>query len=134
MDKKNIKQFILYAIIGASNFLIDLFILNTFWKITGVYSGYTNFLFKGISFLAYSANGYYWNKKYTFRTEGSYIKFAFVLCAAAIVNAFILSNLSLYNLLGISQVLWSNISALTGSIITGAASFLINKFIVFKGN
>ena len=132
MGKKSMKQFILYAIIGTSNFLIDFFILNTLWKITGVYSGYINFLFKAISFLAYSANGYYWNKKYTFKTEGSYIKFASVLGAAAIVNAFILSNLSLYNLLGVSQALWSNISALTASITTGIASFLINKFIVFK--
>lgn len=134
MGKKSIKQFILYVIIGTSNFLIDFFILNILWKITGIYSGYINFLFKGISFLAYSANGYYWNKKYTFKTEGSYIKFASVLGAAAIANAFILSNLSLYNLLGVSQILWSNISALTASITTGIVSFLINKFIVFKDN
>lgn len=134
MGKKSIKQFILYVIIGTSNFLIDFFILNILWKVTGIYSGYINFLFKGISFLAYSTNGYYWNKKYTFKTEGSYIKFASVLGAAAIANAFILSNLSLYNLLGISQILWSNISALTASITTGTASFLINKFIVFKDN
>ncbi|PRR79355.1 hypothetical protein CLLI_08350 [Clostridium liquoris] len=132
MHNKNIKQFILYAIIGGSNFFIEFFILNILWKITGLYSGYINFLFKGIAFIAYSINGYYWNKKYTFKTEGSYVSYASVLGAASIVDAFILSNLSLHNLLGVSQVLWSNISALTASITTGVASFLINKFAVFK--
>ncbi|MBU5269602.1 GtrA family protein [Clostridium cochlearium] len=130
--KDNIKQFILYALIGSSNVVIDFCILNMLWMVTGIYKGAANILFKFISFIFYSLNGYYWNKKYTFKTEGSFLKFASVLGIAAIINSIILSIMSIYNILGISDLLWSNICALTASIITGIGSFLINKLYIFK--
>lgn len=126
------KQLTLYALIGGSNVIIDFTILNILWKITGIYKGAINILFKAISFTAYSINGYYWNKKYTFKGEGSYLKFASVMGTAAMLNAIILSIMSNKNILGISQILWANISALTASMTTGIGSFLINKFYIFK--
>lgn len=129
--KGNIKQFILYALIGFSNVIIDFSILNILWKTTGIYKGSINILFKLISFVFYSLNGYYWNKKYTFKTDGSFLKFASVLGIAAIINSIILSIMSLYNILGLSDLLWSNICALVASIITGIGSFLVNKLYIF---
>ncbi len=102
---------------------------------TGRYSGNINYLFKLISFSIYSINGYFLNRKFTFKTKNSsYIQYASVIGIAAILNGIILSNLSSYNLLNVSQVLWSNISALIASMGTGILSFLINKFFIFKTN
>lgn len=129
--KGNIKQFILYALIGFSNVIIDFSILNILWRTTGIYKGSINILFKLISFVFYSLNGYYWNKKHTFKTDGSFLKFASVLGIAAIINSIILSIMSLYNILGLSDLLWSNICALVASIITGIGSFLVNKLYIF---
>lgn len=126
-------EFIKYASIGALNVLIDFLVLNLLWSFTGMYSGNINYLFKLISFSIYSINGYFLNKKFTFKTkDSSYIQYASVIGIAAILNGIILSNLSSYNLLNTSQVLWSNISALIASMGTGILSFLINKFFIFK--
>ncbi|MCS4526205.1 GtrA family protein [Clostridium botulinum] len=105
------------------------------WFLTGRYSGNINYLFKLISFSIYSINGYLLNRKFTFKTKNSpYIQYASVIGIAAILNGIILSTLSSYNLLNVSQVLWSNISALIASMGTGILSFLINKFFIFKKN
>ncbi|AJD30518.1 MULTISPECIES: GtrA family protein [Clostridium] len=126
-------EFIKYASIGALNVLIDFLVLNLLWSFTGMYSGNINYLFKLISFSIYSINGYFLNKKFTFKTkDSSYIQYASVIGIAAILNGIILSNLSSYNLLNVSQVLWSNISELIASMGTGILSFLINKFFIFK--
>ncbi|EJO5346115.1 GtrA family protein [Clostridium botulinum] len=130
---KSFIEFIKYAFIGSLNVLIDFLVLNLLWFFTSIYSGNINYLFKLISFSIYSINGYLLNSKFTFKTnKNSYIQYASVIGIAAILNAIILSNLSSFNLLNISQVLWSNISALIASMSTGVLSFLINKFFVFK--
>ncbi len=51
-------EFIKYASIGALNVIIDFSVLNLLWFLTGLYSGNINYLFKLISFLIYSVNGY----------------------------------------------------------------------------
>ncbi|MCR1933716.1 GtrA family protein [Clostridium tepidum] len=128
-------EFIKYASIGALNVIIDFSVLNLLWFLTGLYSGNINYLFKLISFLIYSVNGYILNKKFTFKTQNSsYIQYVSVIGIAAILNGIILSNLSSYNLLNVPQVIWSNISALIASMSTGILSFLINKFFIFKKN
>ncbi|MGO5093818.1 GtrA family protein [Clostridium sporogenes] len=128
-------EFIKYVSIGALNVIIDFSVLNLLWFFTGLYSGNINYLFKLISFSIYSINGYTLNKKFTFKTKNSsYIQYASVIGIAAILNGIILSNLSSYNFLNVSQVIWSNISALIASMSTGILSFLINKFFIFKKN
>ncbi|NFV12898.1 GtrA family protein [Clostridium sp. FAM 1755] len=128
-------EFIKYVSIGVLNVIIDFSVLNLLWFFTGLYSGNINYLFKLISFSIYSINGYTLNKKFTFKTKNSsYIQYASVIGIAAILNGIILSNLSSYNLLNVSQVIWSNISALIASMSTGILSFLINKFFIFKKN
>ncbi|WP_251860567.1 GtrA family protein [Clostridium sp. Marseille-Q2269] len=135
ITNKNFIQFIKYASIGVLNVLIDFLILNLLWFITGIYSGNINYLFKVISFSAYSMSGYFLNRKFTFKSNSSsYIQYASVIGIAAILNSIILSNLSSYNLLNVSQIIWSNISALIASMCTGILSFLINKLFVFKKN
>ena len=131
--KNNFMQFIKYTLIGGINVLIDFGILNILWIITGIYKGYINYLFKFISFIAYSTNGYFMNKKFTFKSNNnSYFKYISVLAVTAILNAFILSNLSMHNFFNFKPIIWSNISALIASIVTGIISFLVNKLFVFK--
>lgn len=134
MKKGSLYQFVLYACIGGVNVALDFAVMNLLWHFSGRYSGNINYLFKSISFIAYSTNGYFLNKKLTFNAEGnssSYLKYMSVLGAAMIANAFILSNLTMYNLLDTSPALWANICQLIASMTTGIASFLANKFFVF---
>lgn len=134
-SKKSFMQFIKYSLIGGLNVIIDFAILNLLWFSTACYEGRINYLFKFISFCAYSTNGYFMNKKFTFKSkESSYFKYISVIGIAALLNGIILSNLTIHNFLNLKSVLWANISALVASITTGIISFLINKFLVFKNN
>ncbi|WP_034869521.1 GtrA family protein [Clostridium lundense] len=132
MKIKNLKEFIFYVLIGGINFIIDFTILNILWKITHLYEGYVNIIFKTISFIICSLNGYNLNKKYTFKADGSYIRYASVLGLSNIADAFLLSILSMHNILGISPVAWSNISNFIAYASTGTIVFIINKFLIFK--
>lgn len=132
MKIKDLREIIFYIIIGGSNFVIDFTILNLLWGITHLYKGYVNILFKTFSFIICSINGYSLNKKYTFKTEGSYIKYASVLGISNIMDAFLLSILSMHNILGISQIAWCNISNFIAYASTGILGFIINKLFIFK--
>lgn len=137
-------QFIQYALIGGMNVLIDFAILNLCSYITGITKGWPLVIFNVISFAAYSTNGYFFNRKFTFKTEGNfhtYIKYVSVLGIGMILNSFLLLMLTRKNFLLIwnpsiplqkSNRIWMNISKLIASMTTGILSFLINKFVVFK--
>jgi putative flippase GtrA len=131
-------QLIKYGIIGGVNFLIDFSVVKILSILTGINSGFPLFFFNLISFFIYSINGYFMNKKFTFKTKGdkkSYIKYASVLGIAMLANSAILITLTHNNLLissGISNDQWLSISKLIASITTGIFSFLINKFFIFN--
>ncbi|WP_373898619.1 GtrA family protein [Haloimpatiens sp. FM7315] len=130
----NLFQFITYALIGGSNELINLGILNFLAYITHIYSNkLALFLFEFIAFIAYSINGYILNRKFTFKSiNSSYLKYAAVLGSSAIFNTLLFITLNSKNKFNISPELWLNISKLIASITIGIITFLINKFYVFK--
>lgn len=132
--KETLIQFIKYALIGGSNVIIDFGFLNIIMHVTGIHKGFMLLVFNILSFFIYSANGYFWNKKFTFKShsKASYYGYIAVLGSAMLVNGLLLSVFSLHNLLNVSPVLWANICKFAASLITGTASFILNKTVVFK--
>jgi len=144
--KQSLTQFIKYSLVGGSNTLIDISVLNILSYTTGITHGKMLFTFNLIAFSIYSICGYNLNKKFTFRessTKNAYFQYASVLFVTMILNSFILVLLTRRNPLihllhrhhrNIMHLnhLWLNISMIIGSIILGILGFLINKFFIFN--
>lgn len=143
--KQSLAQLIKYALVGATNIIIDLIILNILSYTTGITHGKILFVFNILSFSVYSTCSYYLNKKFTFKEiskEKAYFKYASVLFFSMILNSLMLILLTRRNPLihlmhhtkNIIKLnhLWLNISILSVSIIIGLLGFLINKFFVFN--
>ena len=134
---KQIIQFLTYTSVGASNVLIDIIVLNTLWKISGVYTGKINYIFKFISFCIYSTTGYLLNKKITFQSDGSfkaYIKYVSLLAGLSAIDAVMIVHLTVIHFNNIPVKLWSNLSILIAAMSTGIIGFIINKFLIFSKN
>lgn len=139
--KKDILQFIIYGLIGGSNVFIDFLVINIFSHITNIYSAVDThskmmlLFFEAIAFVLYSLNGYFLNKKFTFKAQkSSYIKYALVLGISSFFNANLFVFLTGNNIFSLNVKLWFNISKLIASISIGILTFLVNKFFVFKLN
>ena len=132
-NNENIRQLISYALVGTCNFILDIGVINLLMFIFKIYKGPILIIFNILSFVTYSINGYFFNKKFTFKSnKNSYFKYASVLGIFMLINGIIFSLLSLYNILNISQILWANISKSIASMLSGFLAFLVNKFFVFK--
>jgi putative flippase GtrA len=104
-------------------------------KSTEIYKGNMLFLFQFVAFFAYSINGYFLNKKFTFKDgkrKNPYLAYIAVMGPAAMFSALLIRTLTLYNIFNLSSSLWANIVIIFASISIGFISFLINKFLVFK--
>lgn len=132
-SKNTLFELIKYASVGTLNVLIDFLILEILMVTTGIYKGFYLAVFNAISFIVYSINGYILNKKFTFKSEkSSYFKYASILFCTMLLNSFILSTLTLYNLLGVKPLIWASLVKIFASMTTGLLNFIINKFFVFR--
>lgn len=140
MNKKaynlsSIIQFITYALVGASNVIIDILVLNILWAVSGHYLGEINYIFKLISFSIYSTTGYLLNRKFTFKTKAcakSYFSYISLLAVLSFLDAIILVRLTELNPFHLPPEVCANASALFAAMITGVFGFVINKTIIFK--
>jgi len=142
---QSLVQFVKYALVGATNVIIDVIILNILSYTTGITHGKMLFVFNIIAFCIYSICGYNLNKKFTFSDTApkkAYFQYSSVLFFSMILNSFMLVLLTSRNPLihlmhhqrNIMKLnhLWLNISMLLGSMMIGVFGFLINKFFVFN--
>ncbi|WP_160672808.1 GtrA family protein [Clostridium sp. C8-1-8] len=128
-------QFITYSMVGASNVIIDIIVLNILWTITGRYFGPINFLFKLISFCIYSTSGYLLNKHFTFKGDSnssSYFGYVSLLGILSFLDAVIISYMTMHNVFHLHRHMWANICAMLAAMATGLIGFLVNKFIIFN--
>lgn len=143
--RQSLSQFIIYSLVGTTNIIIEIIILNILSFTTGITSGKMLFVFNIISFSIYSISSYKLNKKFTFKEtspEKGYLQYASVLFFSMLLNSFMLVLLTSRNPLipllhhhrNIIHLnhLWFNISILIDSTIVGLLGFLINKFFVFN--
>lgn len=142
---QSLTQLIKYALVGSTNIIIDVIILNILSYTTGITRGKMLFVFNLIAFSVYSICSYKLNKKFTFRETShkkAYFKYASVLFLSMILNSIMLFLLTRHNPLihhihgriNIMRLnhLWLNICILIDSITIGTIGFLINKFYVFN--
>jgi putative flippase GtrA len=142
---KFIGELIKYALVGCTNVIIDILILNILSYTTGITSGKMLFVFNIIAFLVYSISGYILNENFTFKgisRPKAYFQYASVLFFSMIFNTLLLVVLTSYNPLialipnepNIVKLnhLWLSLAILANSAVIGLLGFLINKFFVFN--
>ena len=130
-----LRQIIKFVIIGVSNTLVDLTVLNLLMFLTGVTSGVPYIAFKAASFLVAVTNSYLWNKRWTFRSDKQlFTQFLLVSTIGLFVNVGTASFL--VNVVGpqfgASIKIWANIGAVGGTLVVMTWNFLGYKFVVFK--
>lgn len=142
---KSLAQFVKYSLVGATNIIIDIIILNILSYATGITSGKMLFVFNVIAFCVYSFCGYKLNNKFTFRGTShkkAYFQYASVLFFSMILNSFMLIILTSHNPLihhmhrGVNIMrlnhIWFNMCILIDSMTIGLLGFIVNKSFVFN--
>ena len=124
-----------FILIGGFNTLIDLGVLNILIFATGITSGLGFSLFKGTSFLVAVSNSYFWNKRWTFRSKKDvFFQFFTVSAVGFVLNvgtaSFVVNVITPQ--FELSEQLWANIGAITGTLVVMTWNFLGYKFVVFK--
>lgn len=95
---KDIRQVLIFALVGAVNTGLEILILNFFWWITGCYKGNINYLFKFIAFILCSVLGYLMNKKFTFKSreedKKAYVKYAIIFATLSFIESVIIAEMT----------------------------------------
>ena len=124
INKANLKQFIKFGIVGASNTLIFLAIYYLL-----VFLGVHYILANVIGFVVSVCNAYYWNSRKVFKAQGG--KSAVIRTFAAYGATTLLSTGLMFvmvDVFGISQY----IAPIINLFITIPANFVLNKLWVFR--
>jgi putative flippase GtrA len=125
MPKKTLIQLIQFCVIGVSNTIIQLGIYYLLIR-CNVYYLAANI----IAFFLSVANSYIWNKKFTFKEQGT-TKITIVKMYASYGVTTLLSTGLLYvlvDILGISKY----ISPIINIIIITGINFVLTKYLVFR--
>ena len=128
-------QIVKFVLIGGFNTLIDFSVLNILLITTGITSGLGFSLFKGTSFLVAVLNSYFWNKRWTFASKKDvFLQFFMISAVGFVLNvgaaSFVVNIVTPQ--FGLSEQLWANIGAITGTLFVMTWNFLGYKFVVFK--
>lgn len=145
--KKTGRQFIKFALIGVMNTLVDLAVLNTETLLSGVKEGSGYAVQKGFSFLVAVTFSYFMNKNWTFEDKSQenqarkFSQFLFISVIGMLINVTVATVVVTYlkpavnpvlNLAFLTDQLWVNIGALSGTAIGLIWNFLGYKLWVFR--
>lgn len=130
-----------FLLVGALNAFIDLGVLNLLIALTGLASGLSFSLFKGISFLAAVVNSYMWNKHWTFAKKETmktpWQEFSQFFAVSAVGFAINVGAASfVVNVVGpqfgFSAKLWANVGAVAAAFASLTWNFFGYKLLVFR--
>lgn len=142
-----IKQFAKFALVGVMNTAVDLIVLNIETITTGIKEGSGYAIQKGISFLVAVTFSYFLNKHWTFRDQSQenegkkFSQFFLISIMGMFINVTVATITVTYlkdpvnSLTGLSFLtdqVWVNLGALSGTAIGLLWNFVGYKFIVFK--
>lgn len=145
--KKTIKQFIKFALIGVLNTLVDLVVLNIETLITGIKDGPGFAVQKGVSFLVAVTGSYFFNKYWAFQDTSKkqqgkkFSQFLAISVIGMLINVTTATITATYikpvvnewlQLAFLTDQIWVNIAALTGTAVGLIWNFIGYKLIVFK--
>lgn len=128
-----------FGAIGVANTVIDFGILNFLSLKFQIFSGGGLTALNTIAFSVAVINSYFWNKRWTFKSEQNnssrqFIEFVIVSVIGALINTGIvyLATTFIPPFGGVSKEIWLNIGKLAATFISLAWNFVGYKFIVFK--
>lgn len=142
-----IQQFMKFVLVGVMNTLVDLIILNIETSLSSVREGSGYAIQKGFSFLVAVSFSYFVNKSWTFQDKSKeeegkkFSQFFFVSVIGMVINVTVATVMVTYgkpainpllNMSFLSDQIWVNIGALSGTAIGLIWNFLGYKFWVFK--
>jgi putative flippase GtrA len=142
-----IRQFAKFVLVGVMNTLVDLVILNIETSLSSVREGSGYAVQKGVSFLFAVTFSYFVNKRWTFQDsskeeEGKkFSQFFSVSVVGMVINVTVATLMVTYgkpvinpilNMPFLSDQIWVNIGALSGTAIGLIWNFIGYKFWVFK--
>ena len=129
-----------FIIIGLSNTVMELGVLNLLMLLTNIEQGYYYSLFKALATIARIINGYFWNKAWTFedtenrKAERQFLEFVtvsgFGLVSEVLIASFLVNVIGPVG--GISPRLWANLGAVIAMWSTGLLTFSAFKLVVFN--
>jgi len=132
-------QMMKFSIVGSLSTLIELFILNILFILTGITSGIGFSFFKSFTFLVALLNSYILNKTWTFKVKNTsfrpeFLKFALSNILGLVLNVTTASLVvnTIGPQFGISSLGWANVGAIVAVVVTMTWNFLSYKFLVFK--
>lgn len=129
-----------FVLVGGTNFLIDMGVLNFLIFFTGISAGLAQSGFKGVSFLVATTNSYFLNKHWTFKRETTesatkeFLQFFVISIIGFGINVgvdYILVNM-ISPALGMREATWAQFSAMLASIVALFWNFMGYKFLVFE--
>ena len=126
MNKKTVKEFIKFGIVGGSNTIISLMI---YYSLIAININYI--IAYSTGFIISVLNSYYWNNKYVFKNKKNNVKSKLLKSYIAYGATFLLSNGLLYlqvEILHLSEL----IAPLISLCITIPLNFILNKYWTFK--
>ena len=127
--------------IGVANTVIDFGVLNLLSSFAHIFSGVKLMPLNVVSFSIAVINSYFWNKYWTFKSEGKatssgsqFVTFIIVSVIGLLINTGIVYLVTTFAspFGGVSQAVWLNIGKLAATFISLAWNFVGYKFIVFK--
>ena len=132
-----IVRLIKYGLVGSTNTVVSLIILNLFFFLHPITSTSILVLGSSVAYLAGDINSYFWNNSWTFDAGKpswrSFWRFAAMTVIAMVLNAIILWNAGSY-LLNSFLPTWAstNLSQVSG-LLAGSLGYLVCRFWVFRG-
>lgn len=145
-------QFGKFGIVGSSNFLVDLGILQlmiyffsqgkspeSIAAVAGI-TITTWTLFKCVSFIVASTNSFLWNKFWTFHEKKleearrEYFTFLAISVVGLLINSTAFSIAFNFRPTSTREALWATVSAIVGAFAAMSWNFLGYKFVVFKNH
>jgi putative flippase GtrA len=142
-----VKQFSKFVLVGVMNTLVDLAVLNAETLITGSKEGSGYAVQKGLSFLVAVSFSYFLNKNWTFQDKSQenqtkkFSQFLSVSVVGMLINVATATLVVTYlkpvinptlNLSFLTDQLWVNIGALSGTAVGLIWNFIGYKLWVFK--
>ena len=128
-----------FVLVGGTNFLVDMGVLNILIFVTGVSQGTEQSLFKATSFTVAVINSYFWNKFWVFKrtsteTAGKeFLQFFIVSIAGFLINVGV--DKVLVDVTGplghIPLKTWAQLAAMISAAVALFWNFAGYKFIVF---
>lgn len=138
-DRRVVRQFSKYALVGCSNLTIDFGILNVLIYLSNRDQGIYYSVFKAVSFVCAIFNSYLWNKFWTFenldisQAKKQFIKFIIVASVGLLINVVVATIV--VNDLRVESIpsrIWANVGAFSSLVAVVLWDFLGYKYLVFR--